>query len=134
MKKFNKKIIYGSIIILLIGLAGLGIYLKQVSDYQHKVSELSIQNISLQSIKDGVYKGECDVHFIKAAVEVTIKDGKYAQIILVEHKNDRGKAAEVIIDEIMAQQSLDVDIVSGATNSSKVILKAIETALISEIK
>lgn len=134
MKKLNKKIIYGSIIILLIGLAGLGIYLKQVSDYQHKVSELSIQNISLQSIKDGVYKGECDVHFIKAAVEVTIKDGKYVQIILVEHKNDRGKAAEVIIDEVMAQQSLNVDIVSGATNSSKVILKAIETALISEIK
>ncbi|MFQ6862037.1 MAG: FMN-binding protein [Beduini sp.] len=134
MKKLNKKIIYASIIILLIGLAGLGIYLKQVSDYQHKVSELSIQNISLQSIKDGVYKGECDVHFIKAAVEVTIKDGKYVQIILVEHKNDRGKAAEVIIDEVMAQQSLNVDIVSGATNSSKVILKAIETALISEIK
>lgn len=134
MKKFNKKMIYAGIVILLIGLTGLGIYLKQVSDYQHKVSELSIQNVPLQSIKDGIYNGECDVNFIKAAVEVTIKDGKYARIILVEHKNDRGQAAETIIDEVMTQQSLKVDTVSGATNSSKVILKAIETALTNESK
>ena len=37
--------------------------------------------------------------------------------------------AVAVIDEILKSQSLDVDVVSGATNSSKTIMKAIENAL-----
>ena len=40
-----------------------------------------------------------------------------------------GEKAEVIIDKVMAEQSLEVDVVSGATLSSKCILNAIENAL-----
>ncbi len=40
----------------------------------------------------------------------------------------RGKA-EKIPDKVLEEQSLQVDIVSGATFSSKVILKAVEDAL-----
>jgi len=35
----------------------------------------------------------------------------------------------VIVDSVIENQSLDVDAISGATYSSKVILKAIENAL-----
>jgi len=41
----------------------------------------------------------------------------------------KGKPAEAIVDSVVAAQSLQVDIVSGATLSSKCILKAIEVAL-----
>ena len=37
--------------------------------------------------------------------------------------------AEGIIDEVIAAQTLQVDTVSGATRSSKAILKAVELAL-----
>ena len=43
---------------------------------------------------------------------------------------DSGEKAEEIIYEVINMQSIDVDTVSGATYSSKVILKAIENALI----
>ena len=50
-------------------------------------------------------------------------------INLMEHRNERGKTAEVIVDNVVATQKIDVDAVSGATNSSNVIKKAIENAV-----
>jgi uncharacterized protein with FMN-binding domain len=45
--------------------------------------------------------------------------------------NGKGKPAEVIPQKVMDAQSLQVDTISGVTSSSKVILKAIEKALVS---
>jgi len=47
---------------------------------------------------------------------------------IIEHFNGRGEKAEAIIPRVIEAQSLDVDVVSGATGSSKAILKAIEDA------
>ncbi len=63
-------------------------------------------------------------------VDVTVKDYRIVTIDL-QHRHDQGEAAEVIPDRVIAAQSLDVDMVSGATNSCMVILKAVENALLS---
>lgn len=47
----------------------------------------------------------------------------------MEHRHERGKAAEVVIEKIIKEQKIDVDAISGATNSSTVIKKAVENAL-----
>lgn len=49
----------------------------------------------------------------------------------MEEKNtkERGESAEKIVDEIIKEQRSDVDVVTGATNSSNVIKKAVEEAL-----
>ena len=80
-------------------------------------------------VPDGVYVGEYDVDFIYVKVEVTIEDGEIAGIDLLEHKNGRGEPAEIVTDRIIEEQKIDVDGVSGATNSSIVIKKAVESAL-----
>ena len=69
------------------------------------------------------------MNYIYAKVEVTVKDKAITNIALIEHMNGKGKPAERIIDDIVKQQSVAVDTVSGATNSSKVIMKAVENAL-----
>lgn len=60
---------------------------------------------------------------------MVIEDGNIVSINLIEHRNEKGKTAEKILDNIVATQEIDVDAVSGATNSSNVIKKAIEDAL-----
>jgi len=60
---------------------------------------------------------------------VTVAGGKITAIDIQRHDHGRGAAAEKITDRIIAEQSLQVDTISGATYSSKVILKAIEKAL-----
>lgn len=126
----KKRVIFAIILVfVLIALIFGASYLKSVSDYQKKVQEIVFHEIDPASIPDGSYIGECDTDFVYAKVQVTIKDGKIASIDLLEHRQGRGKAAESIIDQIIAKQSIDVDTVSGATNSSKVIKKAVENAL-----
>ncbi len=67
--------------------------------------------------------GEYDVDFIYAKVEVTIQNGRITTIHILEHRQERGKAAEVIADKIVDEQKIEVDAISGATNSNTVIKK-----------
>lgn len=88
-----------------------------------------IEDIDITQMPDGTYFGEYDVSFISAKVKVIVHNGAIEQIELLEHKNDRGTAAETIVTEIIKQQKIAVDAVTGATNSSIVIKKAVENAL-----
>ena len=98
-------------------------------EYQRNVDSIVFENIELSDVEDGTYVGEYDAGYIYAKVEVMIEDGRIVSINLMEHRNERGKTAEVIVDNVVATQKIDVDAVSGATNSSNVIKKAIENAV-----
>lgn len=104
-------------------------YIKSISDYKQKVKNIVIEDINLSNKEDGKYIGEFDANVISAKVEVEVKNKKISNINLIEHKNERGVPAEVITQNVVEAQSLKVDVISGASNSSKVILKAIENAL-----
>lgn len=133
----RKKLVFvicGCVLIagIIIGVIFLGLYLKDVQDYKDKVNNIQIGDINISELQDGIYTGEYDVGFIYAKVEVTVISGRITKIRLIRHDNDKGAAAEDITDTVIREQLLQVDAVSGATNSSKTILKAIEEALQSE--
>ena len=130
MRMSKKKVVLLVImLLLLIGLVWGIIYLKSVSDYKQAVKETTFEEINISDIPDGVYIGEYDVNFIYARVEVTVQNGEITNINILEHRHERGKTAEVIADSIVDEQKIDVDAISGATNSSTVIKKAVENAL-----
>ena len=130
MRMSKKKVVLLVImLLLLIGLVWGIIYLKSVSDYKQAVKETTFEEINISDISDGVYIGEYDVNFIYARVEVTVQNGEITNINILEHRNERGKAAEAITNKIVDEQKIDVDAISGATNSSTVIKKAVENAL-----
>ena len=88
-----------------------------------------ITNPDLQQVADGTYRGESKVGPVRVTLDVTVENGTYQSIQLIRHFNGRGKSAEAIIPTVMSAQSLEVDVISGATGSSKAILKAVENAL-----
>lgn len=104
------------------------------ANHDKQVAEITISNVDLAKIGDGTYTGSFKVFPVSAEVKVTVKNHSITQIELVKHKNGQGSAAEVIPAKVVEAQSLDVEIISGATSSSKVILKAIENALLSANK
>jgi uncharacterized protein with FMN-binding domain len=132
MRKYKKSMIWTAIAVLLIGMIWGGKYALDLSYYKDTMAKVEIGDIDLSKVKDGTYEGSYDARIISAAVSVTVKDGKITDVRLLEHKNDRGGSAEAIVDDILKEQSLDVDVVSGATNSSMTILKAVENALNSD--
>jgi uncharacterized protein with FMN-binding domain len=90
---------------------------------------ITINNPDLTTVADGTYRGNSKVGPVRVALDVTIQNRAISSIQIIEHFNGRGKKAETIVPRIVEAQSLDVDVVSGATGSSKAILKAVENAL-----
>ncbi len=130
MKMARKRILpFAAILLFLIVLIFTAIYLKSVADYKNAVRETTFICLDISNIPDGVYVGEYDVDFVYAKVEVTVQNGAITDIDILEHKNGRGKSAEIVTGRILEEQKIDVDAVSGATNSSTVIKKAVENAL-----
>lgn len=130
MKLSPKRIIVATATaVSLILLIFLVVYLRNVAAYKQAVRETTVDEINISDVSDGIYIGEYDVNFIYAKVEVTVQDGKITNIELLEHKNERGKPAEAILGKMIDAQEINVDAISGATNSSTVIKKATEIAL-----
>ena len=123
-----KKILLLAICIIVLT---LGFFGGKLMIYKNIVREIKIENVDLSTISDGKYTGSCDASYIASQVSVTVKNHKITDISLLKHKNERGKPAEVIPGKVVEAQSLKVDTISGATNSSKIILKSIENALLS---
>ena len=93
------------------------------------LSDIDASLPSLSGKQDGVYYGETNTPF-PVKLDVLLQNERLTEIKIIEHYcSPIGKQAEKIIPEIIKHQSLDVDVVSGATTSSKSILKAVENAL-----
>jgi len=81
-------------------------------------------------LRDGIYDGSARGGPNKASVQVTIKDNNLVNIEILQHQAWRGVIAEAtIVERIIAGQSTKVDAVSGATNSSRVIMNAVQNAI-----
>lgn len=86
-------------------------------------------SFDLAQIADGTYPGSCDNGLVKVRVAVIVENHTIVEVQLLEHDNGLGSAAEVITDTVVQRQSVEVDAISGATMSSRTILKAVENAL-----
>ncbi|WP_102410731.1 FMN-binding protein [Beduinella massiliensis] len=90
---------------------------------------LQVGTADLGTAADGEYIGVCQNKILFAVVQVEIHDHKISGIEVMEHKASYRKQAEQIAEAVRAKQSLQVDSVSGATLTSRTVLKAIENAL-----
>lgn len=85
-------------------------------------------------LADGVYKGSATGFSGPVTVAVTIMDKKIISIDILSSTDDEAffNKAKGVIDRIIASQSFDVDVVSGATYSSNGIIGAVKNALTGE--
>lgn len=125
MKKALKMI---GIILLILVLVIVTTYMNIKKDID-ELAKMDISNVDLSTIDDGTYEGSYKTFPITVVLNVTIKDHKIENIKIIKHDTGKGKRAETITNDVIDNQSIEVDTIAGATYSSKVILKAIEDAL-----
>ncbi len=125
MKRKRKTVILTLLIMLTVffTLTGMMTYMKM------RLKQITVSDVDFSKVEDGVYSGSYKLFPVEAEVKVTVKNHEITQIDLVKHTTGQGALAEVIPDKVVKAQNLKVDVVSGATQSSKAILKAIEAAL-----
>ena len=133
MKKRNK-IMIAVFLVILVAFIATAVIRTNLEKNLEKLAGITLVNVDLAMIEDGVYTGSYSSFPVAADVKVTVKNHRITGIDLVKHSNGQGAAAEVLPQKVVEAQSLSVDTVSGATYSSKVILKAIEAALTGAIK
>ena len=94
-----------------------------------KINKLTIDSVALSQVKDGTYEGSTAIFPVSASVRVSVSAGRITDIVMLSHGHGPNHGADAILPRVIAAQSLEVDAVSGSTYSSKVVRKAIETAL-----
>ena len=96
----------------------------------NEASELVINNIDLKLHEDGLYRGLYVAGRFTNEIEVEIRNNEITRLnILQDVRFSRQEVIDELFDNVIKKQSLDVDIVSGATVTGKAYLKAIENAL-----
>ncbi|MDE5780873.1 MAG: FMN-binding protein [Lachnospiraceae bacterium] len=133
LRKFNwqhKVHFFSACFVCIFALIHIGCYLADFIQYQENIKNIVIKDVDTEFIEDGTYIGEHDAGYIYAKVKVTVLSHKITDIDILEHRNERGREAENITNSIILEQDISIDAVSGATNSSLVIEKAIEKALV----
>ena len=90
---------------------------------------LEIGTVDLNTVADGEYIGVCQNKILIAVVKVRVQNHEITDIEVLEHKASYMGQAERIAGEVCAEQTLEVDAISGETFTSDTVLKAIENAL-----
>jgi len=96
-----------------------------------KGQNIEINNVDLSYLEDdGFYIGKFNFGRWTNEAKVTVENKK---IVDIEFTNDvtflKDEVREEIIDKIIDEQKIKVDVVSGATITSKAYMKSIEDAL-----
>lgn len=125
MKKFLM-IVVSIATIFVIGVVGMIFYLTRGMD---NGKDIVINAAIPSSLVDGTYKGKYKAGRWTNELKVTVKEGKISGIEVIDDVTfPKPEWTKQLFDRIIKEQSLAVDVVSGATVTSKAYMKAIEDA------
>ena len=130
MKKLIKVVVV-PLIIVLIGVIGFKLWSAKLVNEAMAIKDVSID---MSKVEDGVYEGHSELGPVIVDVRVTVKSSEIIDIVILQHQNGLGQAANTIVKDIVNQNTYVVDAVSGATVSSEIIMNAVNDALQKGVK
>ena len=90
------------------------------------VRRMPINHVDLSRVKDGDYA----YGGFSYEVKVSVASHQIKDVAIIKNRTTtHAKMAEGVVKRILEQQKNDVDTISGATTTSKALLKATENAL-----
>jgi len=119
---------------------GAGVALAVFEPGRREAAGVVVGDVDFGHLKDGVYTGEyvgVKDHLRDARVQVTVEGGQVERIDVTggalagkQGQEIRGgQALQSLFDRVIGGRTLQVDVISGATITSKTHLKAVENAL-----
>ncbi len=88
--------------------------------------------VGMGQYQDGVYTGSAEGFKGTTTVQVRVENGNIKEILILSNSDDAAffdKAESGVLNQILTQQTTQVDTVSGATYSSNGIINAVQNAL-----
>ena len=103
-----------------------------VHEEVERIKGMEISHVDPATVPDGEYFGESPfTERYLYRVKVTVKGGRMVDIDVLEDGtgNEYAEKGLGVIERILKEQSPDVDVVTGATVTSKSLMKCVERAL-----
>ena len=95
-----------------------------------RVRNMTINDVDPVGIVDGSYPGEFTCGNFTYVVMTTVERGRIRSIDVLPNRRGRSaRKAEAIIPRIIEAQTPNVEAVTGATTTSKALMKAVENSL-----
>ena len=117
--------------IVLIAVIGFKIWSTRLVKEAMKLEDVSID---VSKVEDGIYDGHSELGPVIVDMKVTVKKGKIIEVEIVNHQNGLGQSANAIVNEMLDENTYEVDAISGATVSSEVIINAVNDALLKGLR
>ena len=129
----KKALIVVAVVLGVLVLAGGALMLRfRVMSLRMSNELVDVRAVDLAAIPDGMYVGEYGDFLVAARVAVSVAGGRIVAIDMLAQQSGPGYGALEILDRIVEGQSPQVDVVSGASGSSKAIMIAVYRALSGE--
>lgn len=133
-KRKGKVLVTIAIIFAVLVVIGVGGAIACTSAERKEDSSLSIAAIDFKMLNDGTYTGEYEGMVGKMRsnkVQVTVSSGKVTGIKLLKENLEKRppEFTDELFNRVIETQSLQVDLMDGATITSKAYLKSVERAL-----
>lgn len=128
---WKKILIVLGIFLILVIVFGVAFFFRARQMVQ-KIESVQLEDVDLTQINNGVYPGEFGDFLVDVHLEVTVKDHKIDKVEIIKQRAGPGYEAIETIDRIIETQSPNVDVVTGATGSSRSIMIAVQKALTGE--
>lgn len=128
------------IIVAIIGVAALGGIFADAPG-RNEIKVLNFSDVKFKNLRDGTFIGEykgAKSHFRDTKVEITVSKGEISDIKILKGALNKdgepvkltgGHSVDDLFNNAVQSQTLKVDVISGATVTSKAHLKALENAL-----
>ena len=131
MKKTFLWLFLGALVVIAVGVALFMAFMYPKLKEQAELRRLTVNEVELTKVGDGTFHGDFSYHDFTYEVEVVVVEHEITQIAVLKNIEDDeyAKSAEGVVDYVLKEQSLKVGTVTGATITSKALLKAIENAL-----
>ncbi len=126
----KKKLLIGlALVIILTGVYFAVQGVKRSQEFA-KIRGMQIENVDLAQLPDQRYLGEFGYGATVYKVAVVVENHQIKDVEILHNRDSKyAKMAERVRENVLEAQALDVDVISGATTTSKALLKAMENAL-----
>jgi uncharacterized protein with FMN-binding domain len=106
------------------------LFLSCESAEMKRVRTMPIADVELSTVPDGAYVGDFTYGKFTYEVRTAVKNHHIDTIDILKNRDSKyAKKAAGVIPRILEKQTPNVDAVSGATTTSKALMKAVENSL-----
>lgn len=123
------KIITPFLVVLCIILTLMMYMQRRTRSYYKQAARLPFYNIQPEDVQDGTFRGKIYTSFIHVQLDVTVNNGHFTSIEIIENEGAYGKKVAPIIDEMIEQNTSVVPAIIGDELASIVFVACVDNAL-----